>query len=164
MSFSEPVAAFRKSTPSIEGGCGTIFAVSSHSEQGVENGYPLFITPDGDGDVTVTLVAAEECGAGICAAGGTRLDDLPAGHMIAGPAETAAGKLSVTAIAAMPPRHFAAVRFRTPGRLPHTSFLLPGTRAPPASTHLEHRLRLSPVEHIRIRTVLKRPNLFFHVV
>ena len=93
--FSEAVASFTKSTPSVRLTGGTIANVQSHTETGLEHAYILWLTPTGNADVTFTLLADAECDAGaICTTAGTELTGVPATRTIPGPGETAA-KLAV---------------------------------------------------------------------
>ena len=91
VTFSEPLASFAKETPSVEVTGGTIRSFQAHPEDGLENAYVFFVTPDGDGDVTFTLVADAACASGgICTAGGTVLTQVPATVTIPGPGAPAA--------------------------------------------------------------------------
>ena len=63
--------------------------MQSHTEEGLENAYIFFLTPDGDDDVKFTLVAEKSCnGGGICTAAATRLTEVPTARTIPGPEET----------------------------------------------------------------------------
>ena len=95
VAFSEAVASFDKNTPSVTVTGASGLSVQTHTEDGLDNAYVFFMTPDGDGDVTFTLVADAPCASGgICTAGGTVLTQVPAALTVPGPdAET--GSLSV---------------------------------------------------------------------
>ena len=58
VAFSEAVAEFAANTPSVSvtGASGLSVQAPIH-EDGLENAYVFFMTPDGDGDVTFALVA-----------------------------------------------------------------------------------------------------------
>ena len=86
VAFSEAVAAFAANTPSVSVTGASGLSVQTHTEDGLENAYVFFMTPDGDGDVTFALVADAACTAGgLCTAGGTVLTQVPATLTIPGP-------------------------------------------------------------------------------
>ena len=86
VAFSEAVAGFDKNTPSVSVTGASGLSVQAHAEDGLENAYVFFMTPDGDGDVTFALVADAACASGgICTAGGTELTQVPAALTIPGP-------------------------------------------------------------------------------
>ena len=86
VAFSEAVAEFAADTPSASVTGASGLSVQPHAEDGLENAYIFFMTPDGDGDVTFALTANAACAAGgICTAGGTVLARVPAARTIAGP-------------------------------------------------------------------------------
>ncbi len=86
VAFSEAVADFDKNTPSVSVTGASGLSVQAHTEDGLENAYVFFMTPDGDGDVTFALVADAACASGgICTAGGTVLTQVPAALTIPGP-------------------------------------------------------------------------------
>ena len=90
VAFSEPVADFDKNTPSVTVTGASGLSVQAHTEDGLDNAYVFFMTPDGDGDVTFTLVADAACASGgICTAGGTVLTQVPAALAIPGPSAEA---------------------------------------------------------------------------
>ena len=94
--FSEAVASFEKTTPSVSINNGTVRWVAAHTESGLINAYIFVLTPTGDDHVTFTLAADAACDAGgICTAGGTQLTEVPATRTIPGPGETA-GELTVS--------------------------------------------------------------------
>ena len=95
VAFSEPVASFDGNTPSVTVTGASGLSVQTHTEDGLDNAYVFFMTPDGDGDVTFTLVADAACASGgICTAGGTVLTQVPAALTVPGPGAEA-GSLSV---------------------------------------------------------------------
>ena len=86
VAFSEAVAEFAADTPSASVTGASGLSVQPHAEDGLENAYIFFMTPDGDGDVTFALTANAACAAGgICTAGGTVLARVPAARTIPGP-------------------------------------------------------------------------------
>ena len=86
VAFSEPVTAITANTPSAVVSGGTISAVSAHTEDGLENAWIFFLTPEGGGDVTFTLTAGAACDSGgICTASGTTLTEVPAARTLPGP-------------------------------------------------------------------------------
>ena len=86
VAFSEAVAGVDKNTPSVSVTGASGLSVQAHAEDGLENAYVFFMTPDGDGDVTFALVADAACASGgICTAGGTELTQVPAALTIPGP-------------------------------------------------------------------------------
>ena len=97
VAFSEAVAGFEKTTPSVTVSEGTVASVQPHTEDGLTNGYIFFLTPYGDEDLQLTLVSDKACDdGGICTSDGTRLSDVPAARTIPGPEKTEAGELSIT--------------------------------------------------------------------
>ena len=89
--FSEAVASFTKSTPSVTVTGGTITNVQPHTETGLEHAYIFWVRPSGNADVTFTLVADAACEAGgVCTAAGTQMTGVPATRTIPGPGETTA--------------------------------------------------------------------------
>ncbi|WP_420635722.1 Calx-beta domain-containing protein [Candidatus Palauibacter sp.] len=86
VTFSEPVASFDRNTPSVTVTGASALSVQAHTEDGLENAYMFFMTPDGNSDVTFALVADAACASGgICTAGGTVLTQVPAAWTIPGP-------------------------------------------------------------------------------
>ena len=89
MELSEAVAAFEKTTPSVSVTAGTVSNVQAHTEAGLENAYIWWITPDGDEDLTFTILANKACDdGGICTSSGTELTGVPAARRIPGPGKT----------------------------------------------------------------------------
>ena len=97
--FSEAVAAFDQSTPSVSVAGGTVANVQAHTEDGIEHGYIFFLTPSGNGDIRFTLVADQACGAGgICTGDGTRLTQVPPARTVPGPDDPGTAALSELAV------------------------------------------------------------------
>ena len=92
--FSEPVASFTYTTPSVVVDGATVDYVAGHTETGLENAYIFTLDPNGDGDITFALKTNEDCdSAGICTKTGVKLMDVPAALTIKGP--NGINKLSV---------------------------------------------------------------------
>ena len=67
--FSETVAAFDASTPSVTVTEGAVASVKAHTEDGLEHAYIFWLTPAGNDEMTFALVANAACDAGgICTA------------------------------------------------------------------------------------------------
>ena len=90
VTFSEPVASFDRNTPSVTVTGASGLSVQAHTEDGLDNAYMFFMTPDGDGDVTFALTTNAACASGgICTAGGMVLTQVPAPLTIPGPSAEA---------------------------------------------------------------------------
>ena len=86
VTFSKPVASFDRNTPSVSVTGASGLSVQAHTEDGLENAYIFFMTPDGNSDVTFALTTNAACASGgICTAGGTVLTQVPAPWTIPGP-------------------------------------------------------------------------------
>ena len=98
--FSEAVGSFEKTTPSATVTKATIASVQPHTEDGLENAYIFFLTPEGNEDVTFTLGAGKACDeGGICTSEGTQLSDVPGPRTLPGPEdeeENESSELSVS--------------------------------------------------------------------
>ncbi len=83
--FSEGVASFDKSTPSVAVTEGTVSS-GAHTEDGLEHACIFWLTPGGDHEMTFALVANLACDAGgICTEAGTPLTEVPRARTIPGP-------------------------------------------------------------------------------
>ena len=89
VAFGKPVSTFAADTPSAVVTGGTVTSVQAHTaEADLANAWLFIITPDGNDDVTFTLIAGAACDdGGICAADGTTLSDVPATRTLPGPEE-----------------------------------------------------------------------------
>ncbi len=97
VTFSEAVTGVSTDTPSVTVTGASIASVQAHTEEGLENAWMFFLNPDGDGDVTFTLVADAACASGgICTAGGTPLTQAPTVLTIPGPGGTDDASLSAS--------------------------------------------------------------------
>ncbi len=86
VTFSKRVASFDRNTPSVSVTGASGLSVQAHTEDGLENAYIFFMTPDGNSDVTFALTTNAACASGgICTAGGTVLTQVPAPWTIPGP-------------------------------------------------------------------------------
>ena len=87
--FSEAVASFTKSTPSVSVDNGSIRSVQAHTEDGLEHAYIFILTPEDDHAVRFRLIANKACDAGgICTGTGKLLTEVPATRTIPGPEPT----------------------------------------------------------------------------
>ena len=101
VAFSEAVADFDRNTPSVTVTGASGLSVQAHTEDGLENAYMFFMTPDGNSDVTFALVADAACASGgICTAGGTVLTQVPAAWTIPGPDDESLPAVSVSGASA----------------------------------------------------------------
>ncbi len=84
VAFSRPVVDFDETSPSLSVTGASIASVSPHILPGEPaNAYLVTLTPDGDGAITISLVADQPCGSdGICAAAGTVLSAVPVALVI----------------------------------------------------------------------------------
>ena len=86
VAFSEAVAAFAKTTPSVNVGNATITSVAAHTESGLEHAYIFTLDPDGKEDISFSLKSNEDCDAGgICTSAGIKLMETPDVLTIPGP-------------------------------------------------------------------------------
>ena len=87
VAFSRPVVDFDATSPSLSVTGATVASVSPHLVAGeAANGYLVTLTPDGDGEITLRLVAGQGCAdEGICTADGTTLSEVPAVIVIGPP-------------------------------------------------------------------------------
>ena len=86
VAFSEAVANFTKTTPSVSVTNASITSVQAHTEDGLEHAYIFTFDPAGNDDITFALIADAECdSSGICSPTGTKLLGVPPMFTIAGP-------------------------------------------------------------------------------
>ena len=94
--FSEPVASFTKTTPSVSVTNASITSVQTHTEDGLENAHVFTLEPTGDDDIHFALIADAGCDSGgICSPAGTKLLEVPPTLTITGP-ESAKRYLAVS--------------------------------------------------------------------
>ena len=99
VAFSQPVVDFASDTASVSVTGATIASVAAHVMPGEPaNVYLFTLTPDGDGPITLGLVAGESCSSGgICTADGARLSVVPGTYTIEAPVRVSFGETSFTA-------------------------------------------------------------------
>ena len=86
VAFSEAVANFTKTTPSVSVTNASITSVQAHTEDGLEHAYIFTFDPAGNDDITFALIADAECDSGgICSPTGTKLLGVPPMFTITGP-------------------------------------------------------------------------------
>ena len=99
VSFSRPVADFDETSPSLSVTGGTVTDVEPHVVAGEPAyAYLVTLTPDGDGAITLTLLANRSCSSGgICTADGARLSEVPGTYTIEAPVRVSFEETSFTA-------------------------------------------------------------------
>ena len=93
VALSRPVADFAETSPSLRVGGASVIGVVPHLVAGeAANAYVVSLAPQGDGAVTVSLVAGEGCVVGgVCAADGTVLSSVPSALVIGAPVTVSFG-------------------------------------------------------------------------
>ena len=91
VAFSRPVVDFDATTPSLSVTGATVASVSPHLVAGeVANAYLFTLTPEGDGPISLRLVADRACAdGGVCSADGTMLTEVPPALVIGPPPSVA---------------------------------------------------------------------------
>ena len=99
VSFSRPVADFDETSPSLSVTGATVTDVEPHVVAGEPAyAYLVTLTPDGDGPITLRLVANRSCSSGgICTADGARLSEVPGTYTIEAPVRVSFEQTSFTA-------------------------------------------------------------------
>ena len=99
VAFSEPVKDFAADTPSVSVTGATIASVAAHVMPGEPaNAYLFTLTPDGDGPITLGLVANQSCSSGgICTADGAMLSEVPGTYTIEAPVRVSFEETSFSA-------------------------------------------------------------------
>ena len=88
VAFSEAVAAFEKTTPSVTVTGGTVASVRRHAEAALTHAWMFFIEPSGTDTVTFTLASDQACDAGgICTEDGRVLKEVPGARTLPGPGD-----------------------------------------------------------------------------
>ena len=102
VAFNSSVASISATTPSVVVNGASITSVQAHTEDGLQNAQIFFLEPDGNDDITFTLVANVACASGgICSGTGTPITQVPAAHTIpAKQTATVTSQLSVADAAA----------------------------------------------------------------
>ena len=87
VAFNRPVVDPAAATPSISVSGAAVASIAPHLVAGEPaNAYLLTLTPDGDSQITVSLLANKDCASGgICAADGTELTAVPTALAIVPP-------------------------------------------------------------------------------
>ena len=102
VAFNSAVASISKTTPSVQVNGASITSVQALTEDGLQNAQIFILEPDGNDDITFTLVANIACDSGgICNQSGTPLTQVPSAHTVPAKESTAeSSQLSVTDAAA----------------------------------------------------------------
>ena len=96
VAFNSSVASISKTTPSAQVNGASITSVQAHTEDGLQNAQIFFLEPDGNDDITFTLVADVACASGgICSGTGTPITQVPSAHTIPAKQTAMASQLSV---------------------------------------------------------------------
>ena len=96
VAFNSAVASISTTTPSAVVNGASITSVQAHTEDGLQNAQIFFLEPDGNDDITFTLVANVPCASGgICSGTGTPITQVPSAHTIPAKQTTTASQLSV---------------------------------------------------------------------
>ena len=101
VAFNSSVASISKTTPSVQVNGASITSVQAHTEDGLQNAQIFVLEPDGNEDITFTLVANVACASGgICSGTGTPITQVPSSHTIPAKQTATASQLSVADAAA----------------------------------------------------------------
>ena len=101
VAFNSSVASISATTPSVVVNGASITSVQAHTEDGLQNAQIFFLEPDGNDDITFTLVANVACASGgICSGTGTPITQVPSSHTIPAKQTATASQLSVADAAA----------------------------------------------------------------
>ena len=96
VAFNSSVASISTTTPSVVVNGASITSVQAHTEDGLQNAQIFFLEPDGNDDITFTLVANVACASGgICSGTGTPITQVPSAHTIPAKQTAMASQLSV---------------------------------------------------------------------
>ena len=101
VAFNSSVASISATTPSVVVNGASITSVQDHTEDGLQNAQIFILEPDGNDDITFTLVANVACASGgICSGTGTPITQVPSSHTIPAKQTAMASQLSVADAAA----------------------------------------------------------------
>ncbi len=101
VAFNSSVASISTTTPSVVVKGASITSVQAHTEDGLQNAQIFILEPDGNDDITFTLVANVACASGgICSGTGTPITQVPSAHTIPVRQTATTGELSVADAAA----------------------------------------------------------------
>ena len=96
VAFNSSVASISATTPSVVVNGASITSVQAHTEDGLQNAQIFILEPDGNDDITFTLVANVACASGgICSGTGTPITQVPSAHTIPAKQTAMASQLSV---------------------------------------------------------------------
>ena len=83
VAFNSSVASISATTPSVVVNGASITSVQALTEDGLQNAQIFVLEPDGNEDITFTLVANVACASGgICSGTGTPITQVPSAHTI----------------------------------------------------------------------------------
>ena len=101
VAFNSSVASISTTTPSVVVNGASITSVQALTEDGLQNAQIFILEPDGNDDITFTLVANVACASGgICSGTGTPITQVPSSHTIPAKQTATASQLSVADAAA----------------------------------------------------------------
>ena len=96
VAFNSSVASISATTPSVVVNGASITSVQALTEDGLQNAQIFVLEPDGNEDITFTLVANVACASGgICSGTGTPITQVPSAHTIPAKQTAMASQLSV---------------------------------------------------------------------
>ena len=96
VAFNSSVASISTTTPSAIVDGASIISVQAHTEDGLQNAQIFILEPDGNDDITFTLVANVACASGgICSGTGTPITQVPSAHTIPAKQTAMASQLSI---------------------------------------------------------------------
>ena len=96
VAFNSAVASISKTTPSVQVDGASITSVQAHTEDDLQNAQIFILEPDGNDDITFTLVANVACASGgICSGTGTPITQVPSAHTIPAKRTATTSQLSV---------------------------------------------------------------------
>ena len=96
VAFNSSVASISTTTPSVVVNGASITSVQAHTEDGLQNAQIFILEPDGNDDITFTLVANVACASGgICSGTGTPITQVPSAHTIPAKQTAMASQLSI---------------------------------------------------------------------
>ena len=96
VAFNSSVASISTTTPSVVVNGASITSVQAHTEDSLQNAQIFFLEPDGNDDITFTLVANVACASGgICSGTGTPITQVPSAHTIPAKQTAMTSQLSV---------------------------------------------------------------------
>ena len=101
VAFNSSVASISATTTSVVVNGASITSVQAHTEDGLQNAQIFFLEPDGNDDITFTLVANVACASGgICSGTGTPITQVPSAHTIPAKQTATTSQMSIADAAA----------------------------------------------------------------